>query len=328
MKNVRLMIGITGCNRLHYTKALISSVERFKSLYKKKISIHVLYVDIGSTEPGLVESLQSSDVIDSLILRDDRDYEQDVWKSKNEIIARSLLQEAGKDPLEKSHTILLMLQDDCQIVNPHSLFNSIIDFHYLDMNYMSVDCLRKKTMDRTVNTRIFPSYSPRTNTRYWALKNRHLGTTGLFNPLVFEKIGLYPVNSDLKKFDGFTNCEDWMTARAEQRGLIDTLVSPQVPSIASIWNDPRGMHCLVREDKRCGHYIAAKDPRGLYYEMIDINNHKKLEAYDYYCSFNDLVFPIGWEIKKDPDGEMTKFDRARIALEGPFFNFDGTAYSL
>ena len=326
MKNVRLMIGITGCNRLHYTRALLNSVQQFKSLYREKLTIHVLYVDIGSTEPGLVEYLQNSQSIDSLILRDDRDYEQDVWKSKNEIIARSLLQEAGRDPLEKRQTILLMLQDDCQIVNPHSLFNSVVDFFYLDMNYMSVDCLRRKTLNDSINTKIFPSISPRTRTRYWALKNRHLGTTGLFNPLVFEKIGLYPVRSDIKRFEGFTNCEDWMTARAKQNGLIDTVVSPQVSSIASIWNDPRGMHCLVRGNKRCGHYIEAKDDSGLYYKMIDSSEHKRLEARDNACSFNELVIPIGWQIKRDPDGEMTKFDRARIALEGPFFNFDGTPY--
>ena len=126
MKNLRLMIGITGCNRLYYTKALLASVEKFKEMYSEKMLIHVLYVDIGSTEPGLVQFLENNKCIDSLILRDDRDYEQDVWKSKNEIIARSLLQEAGKDPLEKQHTILLMLQDDCQIVNPYSLYNSIL----------------------------------------------------------------------------------------------------------------------------------------------------------------------------------------------------------
>ena len=328
MNNLRLMIGITGCNRLFYTKSLLTSVEKFKSLYSQKISIHVLYVDIGSTEPGLVEYLENSNVIDSLILRDDRDYEQDVWKSKNEIIARSLLQESGRDPIEKKHTILLMLQDDCQIVNPYSLFNSIVDFYYLDMNYMSIDCVRKKTANAAINKRIFPSISTRTKTRYWALKNRHLGTTGLFNPLVFEKIGLYPVKSDIKKFNGFTNCEDWMTARAEQNGLIDTLVTPQVPSVSSIWNDPRGMHCLVRGDKRCGYYIPADESSNLYYEILSTEDHQRLEAKDDICTFNDLSKPIGWEVKKDSDGEMEKFDRTRVALEGPFFNFDGTPYEM
>ena len=72
--------------------------------------------------------------------------------------------------------------------------------------------------------------------------------------------------------------------------------------------------------------IEAKDDTGLYYKMIDSSEHKRLEARDDACSFNELVMPIGWQIKRDSDGEMTKFDRARIALEGPFFNFDGTPY--
>ena len=326
MNNVRLVIGITGCNRKHYSKALLESVKIFKDLFQNKLSMHVLYVDIGSTEPGLINALRENKTIDSLILRDDRDYEQDVWKSKNEIIARSLLQESGKDPAQRKHTILLMLQDDCQIVSPHALFNSLVDFYYLDMNYMSINGVRKVTLENSINRRTFPSISPNTNTRYWPLKNKHLGTTGLFNPRVFEKIGLYPVRNEIKNFHGFTNCEDWMTARAEQHGLIDSLVVPQVPSVVSIWNDPRGMHCLVREDIRCGHYIDAKSPNGLYYKVLTEQDHKGCEASSFACSFNDVALPLGWEVAREEDGEMKKFDRTRVALEGPFYNFDGTPY--
>ena len=161
-----------------------------------------------------------------------------------------------------------------------------------------------------------------------SIVENNLKTSGLFNPLVFEKIGLYPVNSHIKKFDGFTNCEDWMTARAEQNGLIDTLVKPQVPSIASIWNDPRGMHCLVRGDKRCGYYIPPKDVSDLYYRIVCYEKHKELEIEDMPCSFKETAVPLGWSVLEGDDGEMIKFDRARIALEGPFFNFDGSPYDV
>lgn len=328
MKNISLLVGITGCNRKHYTCALLRSLEVFKNLYRHQLEISVMYVDNGSTEPGLKNILVNSKIIDNLVLNEKRDFLQDVWISKNQIIKKSLSFSGWSDPAQKQTSILLLLQDDVQIVNPHALFKSVIDFYRYNMNYMSIDAVRRVTIQDVINSKITPNTSPTTGSKYWLTTRHHLGTTGLFNPEVFAKIGLYPVDEDIRKFEGFTNCEDWMTARASQSGIIDVITVPHVPSVAAVWNDPRGMHCLVKNDRRCGHYIPPSDQSGLYYEMISEDENKNLESFPIPVSFNETARPIGWSLARDDNGDMKKFDRSRVILEGPFSNFDGSPWKV
>ena len=326
MNKIRLIVGITGCNRLYYSQSLLASLSSFKSTYGNKLEIVTVYIDNGSTEPGLIEFLRNSDIIDELNLNEERDSKQDVWRGKNQLVRRALRSESWVDPIHRRTNILLMLQDDSQIINIHSLYKSIIDFYRFNMNYMTVQAVRRSTLNATINSKIKPNTSPTTGAKYWLTINKHLGTTGLFNPSVFDKIGLYPVEEDYRRFDGFTNCEDWMTARAAQAGLLDVVTIPHVPSMASIWNDPRGMHCLVKHDRRCGHYIKFSSSDFLYYEMLSRKENQDLEFFPIPVSFNETARPIDWEIPRDVSGDMMKFDRSRIILEGPFFNFDGTPW--
>tara|TARA_B100000131_G_C18051469_1_gene586631 strand:+ start:275 stop:1321 length:1047 start_codon:yes stop_codon:yes gene_type:complete len=326
VNKVRLIVGITGCNRLYYTRALLTSLASFKQSYSNKIEIIVVYIDNGSSEPGLTQYLKDSQVIDELTLNEDRDTSQDVWRGKNQLIRRALASSGWIDPKKRKTNVLLMLQDDVQIVNIHALYKSVIDFYRFNMNYMSVQSVRRTTLESNINKKISPNTSPTTGAKYWLSMNRHLGTTGLFNPAVFDKIGLYPVEEEYRKFEGFTNCEDWMTARAAQSGIIDVVTIPHVASMSSIWNDPRGMHCLVKHDRRCGHYIPANSEDDLYYEMLSDEENLVLESFPIPISFNETTRPIGWELSRDENGDMMKFDRSRIILEGPFHNFDGTPW--
>tara|TARA_A100001011_G_scaffold391912_1_gene478371 strand:- start:68 stop:1114 length:1047 start_codon:yes stop_codon:yes gene_type:complete len=326
VNKIRLIVGITGCNRLYYTRALLASLASFKQNYANKIETIVVYVDNGSSEPKLIDFLKSSSTIDELVLNEDRDTSQDVWRGKNQLIRRCLASKGWIDPKRRKTNVLLMLQDDVQIVNVHALYKSVVDFYRFNMNYMSVQSVRRSTLETNINKKISPNTSPTTGAKYWLTMNRHLGTTGLFNPTVFDKIGLYPIEEEYRKFEGFTNCEDWMTARASQAGIIDVITIPHVASMSSIWNDPRGMHCLVKHDRRCGHYIKAPSDDDLYYEMLTDEENHVLESFPIPVSFNETTRPIGWELSRDENGDMMKFDRSRIILEGPFHNFDGTPW--
>tara|TARA_A100000164_G_C21357091_1_gene518037 strand:- start:206 stop:454 length:249 start_codon:yes stop_codon:yes gene_type:complete len=59
--------------------------------------------------------------------------------------------------------------------------------------------------------------------------------------------------------------------------------------------------------------------------LTDEENHV-LESFPIPVSFNETTRPIGWELSRDENGDMMKFDRSRIILEGPFHNFDGTPW--
>ena len=60
---VNLLIGITACNRLLYSKALLKSLQIFKDQFSHKINTKIVYVDNGTTEPGAC-LLYTSDAAD------------------------------------------------------------------------------------------------------------------------------------------------------------------------------------------------------------------------------------------------------------------------
>ena len=172
MNNIRLIVGITGCNRLYYTSSLLKSLDLFKTTYRSQIEIVVVYVDNGSTEPGLIKELKGSSVIDELVLNEVRDVDQDVWRSKNQLITRALKEDSWIDPKRKKTNLLLMLQDDVQITNIYSLYKSVIDFYRLNMNYMTLASVRRVTLNDSINDKIKPSTSPTTGAKYWISKKK------------------------------------------------------------------------------------------------------------------------------------------------------------
>lgn len=324
-QKINMLIGITGCNRMLYSKALLKSLQVFKDTYVDKISTRIIYVDNGSTEPGIKEFLDSCTTIDELIYRPDRDPSNDEWKGKNEILSKvnQTLPWATTLPDQ----VICFLQDDSQLVNPHAFASSIIDFALSNQAHQSIHIIRRVSVETNIIPGSEVQMSPITNSKYWQLRNIHLGTTGLFNPAIFDKIGKYPVDLKEKTVDGFTSAEDYMSAKAYQTGLLKFMFCPHVPSFAAVWNDPRGMHAIVRGDNRVGHYLPPFGTDGLYYEMTSQEEHEKLVQQDRPVSFSDMVKGIGWDYSKDDTGDLLKYDTKNnmslLHAEGPVTNFSG-----
>ena len=326
-EKVNLLIGITACNRLLYSKAMLKSIQIFKDLYQEQISTRVIYVDNGTTEPGAKEYLDSCETIDEVVYRPERDPSNDEWKGKNEILSRVNYKLPWST--SKPDQVICFLQDDSQLVNPHAFAASVIDFALSNQIHQSIHIIRKVSVENNVFPNSGAQTSPITNSKYWQMRNIHLGTTGLFHPELFQKIGNYPVDLKEKTVDGFTSAEDAMSAKAQQAGLLQFMFCPHVPSFAAVWNDPRGMHAIVRGENRLGHYLPPFGTDGLYYEMTSLEEHEKLVQQERPVSFTDMCRGIGWDYARDPNGDLLKYDTKNnmsvLYDEGPLTMFDGSA---
>lgn len=323
---INLLIGITACNRLLYSKALLKSLQVFKDQFSHRINTKIVYVDNGTTEPGAKEFLDSCETIDEVVYRPDRDPSNDEWKGKNEILTRV------SQPLpwstEPPTQVICFLQDDSQLVNARAFAESVVDFALSNQIHQSVHIIRKVSVEGSILNASQPQSSPITNAKYWQLQNIHLGTTGLFSPKIFETIGNYPVDLKEKTVDGFTSAEDVMSAKAYQAGLLQFMFYPHVPCFAAVWNDPRGMHAIVRGESRVGHYLPPFGGDDLYYKMLSDDEHEKLVQSSRPNSFVDICQPVGWEYPKDFNGDLLKYDTknnmATLYSEGPVTKFDGS----
>ncbi|MBR52400.1 hypothetical protein CMK19_01355 [Candidatus Poribacteria bacterium] len=326
---VNLLIGITACNRLLYSKALLRSLQIFKDDYSDTINTRVIYVDNGTTEPGAREFLDSCETIDEVVYRPERDPSNDEWKGKNEILSR-----VNQDlPWSTSppDNVICFLQDDSQLINTHAFAASVVDFALSNQAHQSVHIIRRVSVENNIVQGSPPQTSPITQSKYWQLRNIHLGTTGLFNPKLFDKIGNYPIDLKEKTVDGFTSAEDVMSAKAVQSGLLNFMFCPHIPSFAAVWNDPRGMHAIVRGENRVGHYLPPFGTDGLYYEMVTPEQHAQLQESQRPVSFTDTCRGIGWDYARDQQGDLLKYDTKNnmsvLYSEGPVTLFDGTPSS-
>jgi len=315
---INAIIGITGCNRKYYSSALLTSINKFIDEYSKKIKLTCIYVDNGSTEPGLIEMLnefKSKKVIDHLVLRKERDPARDEWHGKNAILDLCNLDE---------DVPILFFQDDTQIVSLKGLYNIIVDFVNTDIVHMSISGVRRVTTDAKAEVNAQKIVSQITNSKYWFNRDLHLGTTGIYKSSLFKKIGNYKIDIDEKTYDGFTSCEDFMDSLAKEKADFKYSIWPHVPCAISIWNDPRGLHALVRGDRRYGYYVPPDEKSGLYYELLTDDEYDFLMENSIPSSFLELAKPINWQYARDEKGDLRKYDKTEIRNEGPVCTFDNT----
>lgn len=302
---MKITIGITSFNRLKYLKCLISSLEEISKDFAE-----IIVVDNCSTEIGIKEYLSNkkeSGVIDSLHLRsaEDRNWTNDEYIAKNIIIAEA-----------KTDTILF-LQDDLQFIStPKVLLEVASSFHDLD----AVCCELNAIRNSTIKSKFIEGRDAIINkTRFWAPKDNHFHTMGLFKKQIFNEIGPYPVDwPQTQEFWG--RSEDWYDHQIKNKfPNIQLNVSTWVPLFAPVWNDPRGGYAFIRGDKRYGHYL---DPvTDFYYEKISDNEFYERQTKEMPIGFSEICRPLGWSYKKDQFGDQIKFAQSQAIIDGPSSDF-------
>lgn len=318
---MNITIGIISCNRVKYLKSLIESLKCLKNSEEEVNiinNIQVIVVDNASKEEGLVEYLKSEEnkFINKLILRTERDWNNDEYHAKNIIIK------------EATHDVIFFLQDDLSYIGTLEYLVSAYDaFIESDALCMDMCGVRNTTVFRKINYNEQYSYN---GFKYWGTKTDHFQTIGLFKKEVFDECGYYPVGkkfSSWKLKDNDTiQQEDYYSYLVKEKFLKtkktkNITILTHVPLIITIWNDPRGCYAFIRDNKRYGHYIEPKDESGLYYKRLNNSKINKLMELRFPSGFTSVAEPLGWKYCKDTKGEQEKCDKDIIMEEGPMSDF-------
>lgn len=309
-----LTVGVTNCNRLFYTKALLKSIESLA----RRPDVQLIVVDNASSEQGTREFLSSLDYADEVFLRDERDWKNDEYTAKNIILTKA------------KGDFILFLQDDCQmLVPPEVLLSAVDDFRsFKGVKCISMfDCRRVSLNNKFDFTKgaVFGS----SRLKYWRSPESHFYTTGLFKKEVFDKVGLYPDNwpeednaQDDPKAPGLARSwwgksEDYYHQAVKQEYPNHVSLHTHVPFFGSIWNDPRGYYAIVRGNRRCGHYLPPVHQSGLYYSIMDISTINHFNIRQLPAHFVDVCNPLGWEYARDQWGDQAKYNQNLLIEEGP-----------
>lgn len=263
------------------------------------IDAQICVVDMGSTEPGLIEFLSDQD-IDFHHFEKERDWINDEYIARNKLIEMS------------QHDTLMFLQDDGQFIANEEVLSQVIDdlWEMSDAYCMEIYGVRMQTMRDTLDV------SPRflDGRKYWRRKDRHLLTTGIYKKEVYDKIGEYPTNWEQIK-ENWGKSENWYDAQFKKNFPDGQIYRTHVPLMLSIWNDPRGGYAFIRENKRFGHYLDPVEPHYLYYAQNMTSLHA---ASTVPLGFMNVAQPLGWEIARDEQGEQKKHSQwAIMGGEGP-----------
>jgi hypothetical protein len=286
-------IAITHCNRRKYLSSVVKSLHPLMSID----NVQKIIIDNCSTEEGTSQDLDTYEADGwEVIRRLDRDWINDEYIAKNEIIQKS------------KHDLILFLQDDMQFIGTKDFFLQICEeFKSIPIASLSLTGVRKSTVLSETDKRI--------TRNIWSKHDKHFPTTGLFKKIVFDKFGLYRVDwpSD-KEFWG--RSEDEYDNRLKQYLNYDALTAKaHIPIFLSIWNDPRGGYAFIRGNKRYGHYRSA--PNGIFYKHMTDDMITKLCERDVALSFSDVANPDGWCYAADEKGDQVKYPQSRVLEEGP-----------
>ncbi len=285
-----LSICITSCNRLKYLKSLLLSLEEFKN------DVQIIVADMGSIEQGLKEYLQSLDWVETYFHNEPRDPINDEYKGRNKLIEMS------------KHQTLMFLQDDAQFIGNKDVLQLILDdFYKMDDTYvLDIYGVRKTTLTDKLDSSNCIDIDGR---KYWAMKDRHYPTTGIYKREVNNKIGLYPTDWELKR-ENWGRSETWYSYQYKQIYPNGQTRKTPYPLMLSIWNDFYGSgYAFIRGDHRYGLYLDPVHESGLYYEknMNDIQFKPEIPL-----GFVDVAKPLGWNYMKDKFGEQKKYSQWEI----------------
>ncbi len=293
MKN--LSICITSCNRLKYLKSLLISLEEFKEISQ------IIVADMGSTESGLREYLESLDWVEKYYHNDPRDTINDEYIGRNKLIEMS------------NRKYLAFLQDDAQFIgNKLSIEELLYDFEEMNDCYViDVYGVRKSTLRSTLD--ICNTIHSSFGRKYWRRLDRHYPTTGFYKRDVIDRIGKYPTNwPNDQSYWG--KSENWYDDKFKKSFPNGQIYKTTVPLMLSIWNDKRGGYSFIRGDKRYGYYLDPVDESGLYYKKnIQTLGGDSMRP----LGFVDVAEPIGWNYARDEFGDQKKYPQTLCIQEGP-----------
>ena len=302
--DTRVTVAVTSYNRGKYLDALLRSLKN-----ECITGCHqVIVVDNCSTESRVYDAIDNQrDWIDDVTYRTEQDWINDEYIAKNLIISKA------------AHEIILFLQDDLQFIGPPGSISRYASALAISpFLCMTVNGVRLSTLQNTLVRDPFAS----NNVKLWQHRDRHFHTMGFFKAQTFRDVGPYPTHwPQQKEFWG--RSEDSYDSLVKQRYPQSPIsATAHVPLFLPVWNDPRGGYAFIRDNKRYGHYIDARDDSGLYYAKLTQAEFDAYSAFEDPVPYIDVAKPLGWTVTRGPDGDQFKYPQRDILVEGPVAEID------
>jgi hypothetical protein len=293
-------IGIIGCNRLHYMRALIDSARECIEYDNLEWIIY----DNASVEDGMSRYLDSLTFVDDLVLRKERNPATEHITAMNEIVAKA------------KGEYLIMMPDDMQFVLKG---NWLKDFVELAESNNQVGSIVLNAQRHTTLQKFFKHsalekmiHPPRQRKYRTSSGSKFVGygkTKAGINPAsigtitktsIWRELGEWKASGKQSQQDSTGGGEDGMLIRYWNSGMKLDRVLPQVTPSVSIFAGPQNDQAYVRGNRRYATYMAP--PQGQYYYLLleEKESTKWLDVYPS-VSYENLAEPLDFDQRMEDD---------------------------
>jgi glycosyltransferase involved in cell wall biosynthesis len=301
----KVTLGIIGCNRLHYFRALIESARACIDYP----NLEWVVIDNASVEAGMQAYLDSLDFVDHRIVREKRNPAREHIDAMNTLLERC------------SSDYVAIIPDDVQFILKGAWLADVVELlrDNPGVGSITLDAQRRNTV-----TEIFGPHkrslfrrTPQ-RTRYRTSSGREFlgygdskvgiqpaGITSLTRKAVWDQLGPWNVTGDQQQGDSTGGGEDDMHSRFHRSGMHLERILPRIPMAARIVTPPGNTTAYVRGNRRYSHYMPPQDGPFYYQLRAEAEVLPFLEDAPS-VAIDDLAHPIGFEFAYDAQGRFIK----------------------
>lgn len=300
-KDVAITFGIINCNRLHYLRSCLESLQH--SLKDTSISHEIIIIDNSSVEEGTESYLNSLDYGPNSNLRTyffrQRDPANEFARGLNKVVELA------------NGELICPLQGDTQFIVVGDWLQHYVNLFkmYDNIGCIAIDAQRRETIRREAgNLRVLesdPIFPFAVNTS----RPPVAGAGDVFyRKSLLHSIGEW--STDNQQHEGGHDSETDFLRRVASKQAAGDLptdlmhVQPIFPVSACIYTDPRGTNARVRGNRRYGQYWPPVESF-TYYKMIpmwsSVRPHVGIPN-----SIEQVAIPVGWKAPLDKSGMWMK----------------------
>lgn len=299
----KVTIGIIGCNRLHYFRALVESAHECIQYD----NLEWIVYDNASVETGMRKYLKTLDFVDNLVVRKNRNPATEHISAMNEIVRNA------------TGEYIIFMPDDMQFVLKGEWLKDYVELTEANKRVGSVvlnaqrHVTIKKFFEHSLTDRIFRpaqqiKYQTKAGRKFVGYGNTKAGINPaaigtITKTSIWRELGEWTASGAQSQQDSTGGGEDGMLIRYWKSGMDLDRILPAITPSVSIFAGPRNDQAYVRNNRRYAHYMAPPDGK-YYYSILD--DKDTVQWQDVYPSvpYEQLAQPIGFEQRMDDAQNM------------------------
>ena len=301
----KVTLGIIGCNRLHYFRALIESARACIDYP----NLEWVVIDNASVEAGMKEYLDTLGFVDHLIVREKRDPAHEHIDAMN-----TLLEVCSSD-------YVAIIPDDVQFILKGNWMTDVVELLRDNprVGSITLDAQRTMTVDKFFSPQKASLFRPPPKrTVYRTSSGREFlgygdskvgiqpaGITSLTRKGVWDQLGPWVTTGDQQQGDSTGGGEDNMHSRFHKSGMKLERILPRIPLAARIVSPPGNTTAYVRGNRRYSHYVPPHEGH-FYYELRGKSEVEHFLENTPSVAIDDLAKPIGFKFDYDRRGQFVK----------------------